>query len=97
VSLELGIPEGVTVIDVPHPEGATHEVKTSNSRITSIVWKKEIKPKEVAEFVFTARNPKTGKALSWKAHQHFADGTSADRVGSPEKRPASITKLVPKQ
>ena len=97
VSLELEIPEGVTVIDVPHPEGATHEVKTSNGRITSIVWKKEIKPKEVGEFAFTARNPKTGEALSWKAHQHFADGTTADWVGPPEKRPAAITKLVPKQ
>lgn len=97
VRLELEIPEGVTVLDVPHPEGATHEVKKANGRITSIVWSKEIKPKEVAEFTFTARNPKTGEAISWKAYQHFADGTSADWIGPPEKRPASVTKLVPKQ
>jgi uncharacterized protein YcnI len=97
VRLELEIPEGVTVLDVPHPEGATHEVKKANGRITAIVWTKEIKPKEAAEFTFTARNPKTGEAIAWKAHQHFADGTSADWVGPPEKRPASVTKLLPKQ
>jgi uncharacterized protein YcnI len=97
VKLELEIPEGVTVVDVPHPEGATHDVKKANGRITSITWTKEIKPKEAAEFTFTARNPRTGDALVWKAHQHFADGTSADWIGPPEKRPASVTKLVTKQ
>lgn len=97
VKLELEIPEGVTVMDVPHPEGATHDVKKANGRITSITWTKEIKPKEAAEFTFTARNPRTGDALVWKAHQHFADGTSADWIGPPEKRPASVTKLVTKE
>ena len=97
VKLELEIPEGVTVMDVPHPEGATHDVKKANGRITSITWTKEIKPKEAAEFTFTARNPTTGDALVWKAHQHFADGTSADWIGPPEQRPASVTKLVTKQ
>jgi uncharacterized protein YcnI len=94
VKLELEIPDGVTVIDVPHPEGATHELKKANGRITAITWTKEIKPKEAAEFTFSARNPKTGESITWKAHQHFADGTSADWVGPPEKRPASVTKLV---
>ena len=97
VKLELEIPEGVTVTDVPHPEGATHEVKKANGRITSIVWTKEIKPKEAAEFTFTARNPTTGESIAWKAHQHFADGSTADWIGPPEKRPASVTKLVVKQ
>ena len=97
VQLELEIPEGVTVIDVPHPDGAPHKVKKSNGRITAIVWTKEIKPKEAAEFTFRARNPKTGDALVWKAHQHFADGTTADWIGPPEKRPASVTKLALKQ
>jgi uncharacterized protein YcnI len=96
VKVELEIPDGVTVIDVPKPEGATLDVKRANGRITSIVWTKEIKPKEAAEFMFTARNPKTGEAISWKAHQHFADGTTADWVGPPEKRPAALTKLLPK-
>ena len=97
VKLELEIPDGVTVLDVPHPEGATHEVKRRNGRITAIVWTKEIKPKEAAEFTFTARNPKSGEVITWKAHQHFADGTAADWVGPPDKRPASTTKLIPKK
>lgn len=45
VILELEIPVGVTVLDVPHPEGATHEVKKADGRITSVVWSKDIKPK----------------------------------------------------
>ena len=97
VKLELEIPDGVTVLDVPHPEGATHDVKRVNGRVTAIIWTKEIKPKEAAEFTFIARNPKSGESIAWKAHQHFSDGTTADWVGPPDKRPASMTKLVAKQ
>jgi hypothetical protein len=55
---------------------------------------KEIKPKDAAQFVFIATNPKSGSEVAWKAHQHFADGTSADWTGPPSKRPASVTKLL---
>lgn len=44
-SVYLEVPEGVTVTGVPHPEGATHEVKKADGRITSVVWSKDIKPK----------------------------------------------------
>jgi uncharacterized protein YcnI len=94
--VELIIPDGVTVTDVPRPAGAAHDLKRVAGRIVSITWTKEIKPKEVAEFVFVATNPQGGPQIVWKAHQHFADGTSADWTGPPSKRPASTTKLVPK-
>lgn len=93
--VELEIPAGLTVTEIVPTEGVKHDAKRVNGRIVSITWTKEIKPKESAEFVFVATNPKTGTELVWKAHQHFADGTSTDWTGPPSKRPASATKLLP--
>ncbi len=92
--VELEIPEGVTIVDVAKPEGATHEMKKVNGRVVAIVWTREIKPKDAAEFTFTARNPAGATEVAWKAHQHFADGSVSDWTGPPSKRPASITKLI---
>ncbi len=94
--VELEVPDGVTIVDVPKPEGATHELKRANGRVVAIVWTKEIKAKEAAEFLFVARNPSGATEIAWKAHQHFADGTVSDWTGPPSKRPASITKLAAK-
>lgn len=74
--VELQIPDGVTVIDVPAPEGAKHDVKRSGDRIVAIVWTKEIPPKQSAQFVFVARNPANGEQITWNVKQHFADGSS---------------------
>ena len=90
----LMIPDGVTVNEVPPPEGATHQVTRDKGRIVSITWTKEIKPKAAAEFLFVATNPKSGAEIVWKAHQYFADGTTAEWTGPPSKRPASVTKLL---
>lgn len=90
----LEIPVGVMVLEVLSNEGATFETTRQGDRITAITWKKDIPPKESAQFVFRARNPASGD-LVWKAHQHFSDGTTADWVGmAGEKRPASLTKLA---
>ena len=92
--VRLEIPPDVTVLEVMPVDGGTFETATQSTRITSITWKKEIAPKQAAEFVFRARNPSAGE-IAWKAHQHFADGTSADWVGpAGDKRPASVTKLA---
>lgn len=94
-SVELEIPEGATVTAIPASGGATHEVTCDGNRIVAITWTKEILPAQVAEFVLIACNPATGLEISWKAHQRYADGTSADWVGpTGDRRPASITKLV---
>lgn len=90
----LEIPAGVTVLEVLPPEGAMFETAKQGDRVTAITWKKSVPPKQSAEFVFRARNPVSGDLL-WKAHQHFADGTTADWVGvAGEKRPAAVTKLA---
>lgn len=77
-SVYLEIPEGVTVTDVSHPEGGTHEIKKSGTRIVGITWTKEIPPTQRAEFAFKATNPPAEGQITWKAQQRFADGTSRE-------------------
>lgn len=92
--VQLEIPTGVTVLEVLPHDGATFETAKQGDRITAITWRKQIPPKAVAEFVFRAKNPEAGDVV-WKAHQHFADGTTADWVGpAGDRRPASVTKLA---
>ena len=76
-SVFLEVPEGVTVLDVPVPEGDTHEVKREGTRIVAITWKKEIPPRQRAEFLFKATNPAAEGQIVWKIQQRFADGKSA--------------------
>ncbi len=91
--MQLEIPAGVTVLEVFSTEGATFETAKQGDRITSITWKKEIPPKQSAEFSFRARNPSSGDIV-WKAHQHFADRTVADWAGpAGDRRPAAVTRL----
>jgi uncharacterized protein YcnI len=93
-SVHLEIPDGVTVLEVETTEGATFETQTREGRIVGITWTKAIKPKETSEFSFRARNPASGAEVTWKAHQHFSDGTVSDWTGpAGDRRPASITKL----
>jgi uncharacterized protein YcnI len=94
-SVELEIPAGVTVSEVISGEGYTFDVRREGDRVVAVTWKREIPPKQSAEFVFVARNPPAAAALAWKAHQHYADGTSADWVGvEGDRRPASVTRLM---
>lgn len=77
-TVELEVPEGVTVTKVGDVEGAKHEEKRTGDRITMITWTREIKPRESAQVTFTARNPATGEKIVWKIHQRYADGTVSD-------------------
>jgi uncharacterized protein YcnI len=93
-SVELEVPAEVIVTGILVGSGYTYETRRDGDRIAAITWKQEIKPAEVAEYVFFARNPKSGQ-IAWKARQRFADGTSADWVGvEGDRRPASVTRLT---
>jgi uncharacterized protein YcnI len=93
-SVELEVPPDMTILEVVPGESYTFETRREGTRIVAITWKREIPPKQTAEFVFVARNPKGGQ-ISWKARQRFADGTSADWVGiAGDRRPASVTTLT---
>jgi len=90
----LEIPPDVTVLEVLSADGATIETVRRADRISAVTWKKDIPPKQFAEFVFRARNPASGDIV-WKAHQHFADGTVAAWVGpAGDRRPAAVTRLT---
>ena len=94
VAVDLEIPQDVTVTSVVVNGGFTYEARREGNRITGITWKLDIKPSETAEFAFFARNPTSGH-IAWKAHQRFADGTSADWVGvEGDRRPAAVTTLT---
>ena len=94
-SVELEVPPDMTIIEVVQGDGYTFETRREGSRIVAITWKREIPPRQTAEFVFVARNPKS-EQVAWKAHQRFADGTSADWVGvAGDRRPAAVTVLTP--
>ena len=93
-SIEVMVPENVSIVSVATPQGYTYELKRSGERVSSIVFTMQIKPGEFAEFAFMARNPKDGTEIAWKAVQHFADGASEQWTGpSGDKHPASVTKL----
>ncbi len=93
-AVELEVPADVTVTGILASAGAPYEVRREGTRIVAITWKLDIKPGEIGEFVFFARNPKT-EQITWKARQRFADGTSADWIGvEGDRRPAAVTRLV---
>lgn len=94
-SIELEIPADARFIAVGAPVGYTYELKKSGDRVVGIVWSMKINPGEFAEFAFMARNPKQGSSLTWKAIQHFVDGTSTQWNGvAGDKHPASTTMLT---
>lgn len=95
VSVDLDVPPGVNVSEISAPAGAKYQAKREGDRITTITWTMEIKPGDSGEFSFTAQNPPDVPTLVWKAHQHFADGTTTDWSGpAGDRRPAPVTKLT---
>ena len=95
-SVQLDVPDGVTIVSASAPAGASYELKRSGERIVSVVWTTSIKPGEAAELSFLARNPAVGKEIVWKFHQRFADGTSRDWIGpAGTPSPAPLTRLTP--
>lgn len=94
VRVELVVPEGVELVSVADADDP-HEIRKGDAGTTVITWRGEILPGFARQYVFTARNPKTGSQISWVAHQYFADGTVADWADVPgSKRPASVTMLT---
>jgi uncharacterized protein YcnI len=94
VAVELEVPADVTITSVLVTGGFTYDARREGNRIVAITWKMDVKPAEVAEFVFFARNPAAGQ-IRWNARQKFADGTSADWIGvEGDRRPAAVTKLT---
>ena len=93
-SVELRIPEGVTIVSMGAPAGFTYELKRAGEKVTAIVWSLTIRPGEFAEFAFMARNPGNVGPVRWEAIQRFVDGTSTEWTGAAGTRnPASVTQI----
>ena len=94
-SVELEIPQGVTVDNVDPIDGVTSDMKREDGRVGSITWTVTIEPGANREFTFTAKNPGAVADIMWKAHQRYADGTSSEWIGAAGTRqPAPVTKLT---
>jgi uncharacterized protein YcnI len=92
-SVELIVPEGLTVVSMAVPSGYTYDLRRTGDRITSVLFSMRIEPGEFAEFAFMARNPAAGD-LTWKATQRFVDGTQTQWIGPRgDKHPAPVTTL----
>ena len=94
-SVDLDVPDGVTVTEVAKPATGTYTTKTTGDRITSITWQIDVQPGKYVALPFTAKNPDSAAELHWSMHEHLADGAVvdwSDKPGSKEK--GSITKLT---
>jgi len=94
-SIELDIPEGVTVTSVAPVAGGKSSSAKSGDRIVKITWDTEVPPAKYVELAFTAKNPATATSIQWNVHQHMADGKViewSDKAGAHGK--PSLTKIV---
>jgi uncharacterized protein YcnI len=94
-SVDLEIPDGVTVTEVAKPATGSYTTKTTGDRITAITWQVDVQPGKYVALPFTAKNPDAATDLHWNMHEHLADGSTvdwSDKPGSKEK--GSITKVA---
>jgi uncharacterized protein YcnI len=94
-SVDLDVPDGVTVTEVAKVPAGTFTTKMTGDRITTITWQIDVQPMKYVALPFTARNPEGAAELHWTMHEHLADGSTvdwSDKPGSKEK--GSVTRLA---
>jgi uncharacterized protein YcnI len=94
-SIDLDVPDGVTVTEVAKLPAGTFTTKMTANRITVITWHVDVQPTKYVALRFTAKNPDRATELRWTMHEHLADGSVvdwSDKPGSKEK--GSVTKLA---
>ena len=94
-SIDLEIPDGVTVTDVAKPATGSYTTKTTGDRITAITWQVDVQPNKYVAMAFTAKNPAGATELHWSLREHLADGSAVDWSDKPgAKEKGSVTKLA---
>ena len=94
ISIDLDIPDGVTVTDVAKSTQGSYTTKMVDDRITVITWQIDVQPSKYVALSFTAKNPEGATELHWNMHEHLADGSRVDWSDEPgSKQKGSITKL----
>ena len=95
-SVDLDVPEGVTVATIAQPTAGTYTTTKAGDRITRITWTVDVQPGKYVALPFTAKNPDAGE-LHWSMHQHLSDGSVVDWSDKPgSKQKGSVTKLAAK-
>jgi uncharacterized protein YcnI len=93
-SVDLDIPDGVTVTEIAKPATGGYTTRKTGDRITGITWQVDVQPSKYVALPFTAKNPDGATELHWSMHEHLADGSVvdwSDAAGAKEK--GSVTKL----
>ena len=93
-TLELEIPEGITVLDVATPAAGSYDTAKMGTRITAVTWRVDVQPGKYVALKFSAKNPDSVKEVRWNVRQHLSDGSVvewSDKPGAKEK--ASVTKI----
>jgi uncharacterized protein YcnI len=94
-SIDLDVPDGVTVTEVSKVPAGTFTTKMNGNRITAITWQIDVQPTKYVALPFIAKNPDGATELRWTMHEHMADGTTidwSDKPGATEK--AAVTKIA---
>jgi uncharacterized protein YcnI len=94
-SIELDVPDGVTVTAVAPVTGGKFSSAKSGDRIVKVTWDLTIAAGKYVELAFTATNPSKATQVTWIVHQHMADGSVldwSDKAGAHGK--ASTTKII---
>ena len=95
-SVDLDVPEGVTVATIAQPTAGTYTTTKAGDRITRITWTVDVQPGKYVALPFTAKNPDAGE-LHWSMHEHLSDGSVVDWSDKPgSKQKGSVTKLAAK-
>lgn len=93
-SLDLDVPEGITVLEVAAVEDGSYEVVKAGDRITHVIWKVAVPPNTYKEFKFSAKNPDTETEVHWPVKQNMSDGSVIDWSDKADaKDKASMTKI----
>jgi uncharacterized protein YcnI len=96
VRLEIDFPNAVEISAVDEKPGWTLEVKKDTAgKIIGAIWSgARLAPREVVEFIFTARNPTSETKLVWNVIQIYEDDTRSEWTGAEGSRtPASVTTI----
>lgn len=92
-SVELDIPDGITILEVAKPSIGTFTTSKTGDRITSITWQVAVQPGKYVALPFTATNPPGATSVQWNVREHLSDGSVvdwSDRPGAQEK-PSTTT------
>ena len=95
VRIEVEFPPTLKVVSFESKAGwKIEETKSPSGDIVAVVLTGSIRPSEVAQFSFTARNPNTEGKVSLKAIQIYADGSRAEWIGPEGSRsPAPVVDI----